>query len=67
MAQMLNNHTSRVAMFTLLEEVMGLQKYDLFRENIGVIEDKETQSLVQQGQIDLETEATSPVEENLGL
>lgn len=67
MAALLTNHTSRVALFSLIEEVMGLQKFQLFKENIGVVEDKQTQSLVQQGQIDLETEATTPVEENLGF
>jgi len=63
--QMLNPHTSRVAMFGLIEELLGLSKYQLFRNNVGVVEDQETQRLVNQAQIDMQTEATAPVEENL--
>lgn len=65
MAQMLNTHTSRVGLFSLIEEVLGLEKFKLFRENVGVIEDKKTQQLVNQGQIDLEGQAVTPLEEDL--
>ena len=63
--QMLNPHVSRVALFELIEETLGLNKYQLFRSNVGVIEDQETQRLVNQAQIDMQNEAATPVEENL--
>lgn len=64
--QMLNAHTSRKAMATLIEEKMGLTKYQLYKTNIGVMEDAETERLMQEARIQMQTEATTPLEENLG-
>lgn len=65
MAQMLNPHVSRTALFELVEETLGLNKFQLFKNNIGVVEDQQTQRLINQAQIDMQNEATAPVEENL--
>lgn len=65
LGQMLNAHTSRVAMFSLIEEILGLQKYQLYRNNIGVVEEQQTQQLMNQAQIQLQDEQTAPLEENL--
>ena len=47
---------------------MGLSKYYLFRENIAVVEQAETQRMVQEATNQLEQEAATPVEEDmLGL
>ena len=62
---LLNPHTSRIALTKLVEETLGLTKYQLYRENIGVTEDSQTQQLVQQAQIDLASESGTPLEENL--
>jgi hypothetical protein len=62
---LLNPHTSRIALTKLVEETLGLTKYQLYRENIGVTEDSQTQQLVQQAQIDLAGESGTPLEENL--
>lgn len=63
--QMISPHTSRKSLTSLIEETMGLTKYNLFRENVGIIEDQETQRIVQQGQISLQAESGTPLEENL--
>lgn len=65
LGQLINPHTSRIALTNLLEESLGLTKYQLYRENIGVSEDSKTQQLVQQSQIDLAGEGSAPLEENL--
>ena len=56
---------SRKQLTKLIEETMGLTKYQLFRDNVAVQEQLETQRLVQQGSITLEDEATVPVEEEM--
>ncbi len=64
---MLDPHTSRKAMTSLIEETMGLSKYQLYKDNIGVVEQLETQRLVNEGQTQLGNEATAPLDENLGV
>lgn len=56
---------SRKALTTLLEEMMGLAKFKLFRTNAAISEQLETQRLTQEGQIALEGEATTPLEEGM--
>lgn len=58
-------HTSRIALTKMLEETMGLTKYQLYRDNIGVTEDAQTAQLQQQAQMDLNEESVTPLEENL--
>jgi hypothetical protein len=63
---MLQAHLSRKALTSLVEETMGLNKHQLFRENIGITEEMETQRMMQQGQAQLENEQAVPLEENFG-
>jgi hypothetical protein len=62
---MLQPHTSAKALQVLIEELMGLSKHKLFKTNIGVAEQLETQKLVEQGKQTLQKEQTVPLEENL--
>lgn len=64
---MLDPHTSRKAMTTLIEETMGLGKYELYKDNIGVVEQTETQRLVNEAQNEISKEAVAPIDENLGV
>ena len=49
----------------MLEEAMGLEKFQLISPNIAVQEQKETSGQAQQAQGDLELEQAQPVEEEL--
>lgn len=57
MGQMINPHTSSIQLATLLEDAMGLAKYKLFKPNVAVFEQQETQRLMNQAQEDLNVEA----------
>lgn len=46
----------------LFEDVPGLDRFDLVSDNISVLEQAETQRVVQQAQEDLEVEAQTPAE-----
>jgi len=59
-------HMSRKALTSLVEETMGLNKHQLFRENIGITEEMETQRMLQQGEAQLQNEQAVPLEENFG-
>ena len=62
--QMIAPHVSSKALASLVEEAFGWERFDLVSDNVGVIEQQETQRLVQSGQEQLDTEAaTPPVEE----
>lgn len=63
--QIIQPDLSRKQLTKLIEETMGLSKYQLFRDNVAVQEQLETQRLVQQGNISLQDEASVPVEEEL--
>jgi hypothetical protein len=63
--QIIQPDLSRKQLTKLIEENMGLTKYQLFRDNVAVAESAETQRLVQQNQIQLNDEATVPLEEDL--
>jgi len=65
LGEMLKPHTSAKALQVLVEEVMGLTKFKLFKTNVGVSEQLETQKMVEQGKQTLQKEATVPLEENL--
>ncbi len=56
---------SRKQLTKLLEETLGLTKYQLFKDNIAVMEQAETQRLVQQAQTQLQDESATPMEEDL--
>lgn len=67
LGELINPHTSRKALTKLIEETMGLTKYQLYKENIGVIEQAETQKLVNESATQIQNEAVAPVDENLGI
>lgn len=54
--QMIAPHTSAIALSKLIEDVMGLRRYELFRPNIAVSEQQETMRMANQAQEDLEVE-----------
>ena len=58
-------HVSSIALAKMLEEAMGLEKFQLISPNIAVQEQKETSGQAQQAQGDLENEQAMPVEEEL--
>lgn len=56
-------HTSGKALSKFVNDVTGLKGYSVFSDNIAVTEQQETQSLVNQGMEDMDTEANLPPEE----
>ena len=54
-------HTSATKLASLVEDVLGLGRFELFRPNVAVFEQQETQRLLGQAQEDLEVEQTMPV------
>lgn len=61
--QMIAPHTSAIKMSELVGDLFNLEKYSLFKENVAVFEQVETQRLAQQAQEDLEVEAMTPTDE----
>lgn len=61
--QMLAPHISKKALGKLVENALELDKYGLISENAGVMEDVETQRLVNEAQQQLEVEQATPIEE----
>lgn len=59
--QQIGAHTSSKKLASLVEEVLGLNRYELFAPNAAVFEQQETQRLVGQASEDLATEQTLPV------
>lgn len=62
--QMIMPHVSSKKMAKLVEEVFGLEKFDLFGDNIAVMEQAETQRLMNSAQEQVNTEAITPDEED---
>lgn len=62
----IQNHVSSKKLAFLLENVLELERFDLVGENVGVLEQADTQRLIQQIQEDLATEAATPTEEPTG-
>lgn len=56
--QVIAPHTSSKNLAKLIEDTLGLNRFDLFQPNIAVFEGQETQRLMQQTQEDLEVEAS---------
>lgn len=61
--QMLLPHTSTIQMAKLVEDIMGLQRYSLYRPNAAIAEQKETQRMVDQAKEDLSVEQSVQVPE----
>jgi len=58
--QVIAPHMSSKKLARLVEEVLGFERFDLFSDNIGIIEQAETQRLVNQIQEDLAVEQATP-------
>lgn len=54
--QMLMPHTSSKQLAKMVEDVLGLRRFDLFKDNVSIFEQAETQRLVNQLQEDLAVE-----------
>jgi len=63
--QMIAPHVSAKKLAKLVEEQMGFEKYEFIQDNIAVIEQGETQRLVNQTQQAVQSEDAQPTEENL--
>lgn len=59
--QMIAPHTSAINMTKFVEDVTGLAAYGIFKPNVAIYEQKDTQSLINQGQEDLMVESQVPV------
>lgn len=58
LGQLLAPHTSSKALSKLVEDTMGLSRFQLFQPNIAIFEQQETQRLMNQAQEDLSVEAS---------
>lgn len=61
-AQIIAPHTSAINLTKFVEDVTGLSAYNIFRPNVAIAEQKETQGLINQGQEDLTMEQSVPVQ-----
>ena len=66
--QMIAPHTSTKQLATVVEDLLGLDRYDLFKPNVAIEEQQETQGMVNQAQEDLavQSEVGLNNEEQLG-
>jgi hypothetical protein len=55
-------HISGKAVAKMMEDMLGIQKFALFGENIRVFENAQTQRLAQQAQENLQVEQATPIE-----
>lgn len=58
--QLIAPHTSAINLTKFVEDITGLRGYKIFRPNVAVMEQKETQGLINQGQEDLMVEGSVP-------
>jgi len=58
-------HISGKAIAQLFEEFLGLERFQLFQENIRIQEDAESQSLIQEAQMQLQERELTPTEPQL--
>lgn len=63
LAEKVAPHTSGQKLASLVEDVMGLERFGLFSPNVAIFENQETQRLANQAQEDLEVEQAQPVAE----
>lgn len=57
LGQMIMPHTSGIAMGALIEDTLGLERFDLIKPNVAVFEQQETARLAGQAEEDLAAEA----------
>lgn len=60
--QIVAPHTSSIQLAALLEDALGISKYELFKPNVAVFEQQETQRLMGHAQEDLQTEQATPAQ-----
>jgi hypothetical protein len=60
--QKIDVHLSSKALAALVEDVLGLERFQLIQPNVAIFEQADTQRLVSQVQEDLEVEQMTPVE-----
>lgn len=59
--EMIKPHTSSIKMASLVEDLLGLGRYELYRPNVAVMEAQDTQGLINQAGEDLEMQQQAPV------
>lgn len=59
--QLIAPHISGKNLATLIEDVLGVNRFELFRPNAAIFEQQETQRLMEQASETLEMEASAPV------
>tara|TARA_Y100001973_G_scaffold106665_1_gene186285 strand:+ start:7484 stop:9241 length:1758 start_codon:yes stop_codon:yes gene_type:complete len=63
--QMIAPHTSAKELSRFVDDVMGLSGWNIFRPNVAIAEQAETQGLMNQASEDLEVESQAPTEDNV--
>ena len=63
--QMIAPHTSAIALSHMLDEYMGLEQFELFKDNIAITEAANTQRMANQAQQTVQTENALPIEEEM--
>lgn len=58
-------HISSKRLAQMIEEYMGFEQYDFIQDNIAIVEQQETQKLINQAQEEVEIQQATPLEENL--
>ena len=58
--ELVKPHTSGKAIMRFVEDIVSLNGYDMFRDNVGIMEQKESQQLIQQASENLQVEAGTP-------
>jgi len=61
--QQIAPHTSSLQLANLVEDVLGLQRYQLFKPNVAIFEQQETARLSNQAGEDLQVEQATPLPE----
>lgn len=59
--QIISPHLSGKNLATLVEDILGVNRFELFRPNAAIFEQQETQRLMNQAEETLEVEASAPV------
>src|SRR5690606_12915659 len=62
LGQMIAPHTSGKAMMKFVDDITGLKGYEVFRPNVAIAEQQETQTLVNQAQEDVAVQGAVPGE-----
>ena len=62
---MITPHTSAKKLATMVEEVLGVEKFGLFQDNVGVTENAETQKVANASQEQVDMDAETDVQEDI--